>query len=111
MPSVCEALSRAYIAAPAASASACADAANIDASGLFMEAASGGMLAAQQRRHAITVLAIRRCEIGQHGDDLRQAYRIGPCQRTARIVDALEHRDVRRRRVAHALVDDIGRLV
>ena len=47
----------------------------------------------------------------QHGHDLLDAHRIGPGQRSARIVDALLHGDIDGSHRAHTLVDGVGRLV
>src|SRR5512134_2970056 len=108
MPSACVAVSRSYIESETRSASVRASAVVIGGWCSPTQRPSGGGPPGDERRDAVAVLAIMQGEMRDGVADHGRADRVPPRQRTARIVDALLHREVDRVGCRHALDDRVG---
>src|SRR5574343_1955265 len=76
--------------------------------GSVMNIPSGKYGTLEQRRNAITVLAIAGAEIGQHVANRGDADLVGPGQRAFRVIDAEAHGLVSAGFGADALIDGVG---
>src|SRR5262245_61169654 len=107
MPSACVATSRAYIDEATRCASECASSAPRSGWRSPTKLLPARGAPGDERRDTIALAAVVRAEMDERIADGPRADRIRPGERSARIVDALLHREVDRRRRRDALDDRV----